>query len=66
MRKPGATKVLGYNYPDDLRVSYPKLFWQLAAPPIQDALDYLEIAQEGKQWTANLFAHVFIEEYSAR
>ena len=59
----GANKALGYSHPDDLRVSYPKFFWQLVAPLIQDALDYLEITQEGKQWTANLFAHVFIEEH---
>ena len=31
----GATKALGYNHPDDLRVSYPKFFWQLVAPLIQ-------------------------------
>ena len=62
----GATKALGYNHPDDLRMSYPKFFWQLVAPLIQGALNYLEITQEGKQWTANLFAHVFIEEHGGR
>jgi hypothetical protein len=28
----------------------------------RDALGYLRVTQEGKQWIANLYAHVFSEE----
>ena len=49
----GTTAGLGFKNPDDLRTAYPKFFWQLVAPVIQNALDYLEVTQEGKQWTTN-------------
>ena len=32
-------------------------------PYIGDALRYLRVTQDGKQWIANLYAHVFSEEH---
>ena len=59
----GASEKLGYQTPDDLRAAYPAFFWQAVRPYIGDALRYLQVTQEGKQWIANLYAHVFSEEH---
>jgi hypothetical protein len=34
-------------------------------PYIQDALRYLRVTQEGKQWIANLHSYVFAIEHDA-
>ena len=62
-RETGAAEKLGYQTPDDLRTAYPAFFWQAVRPYIGDALRYLRVTQEGKQWIANLYAHVFSEEH---
>ncbi len=55
---------LGYSAPADLQRGYARFFWDVVSPYIQDALHYLEMTQEGKQWIANLYAHVFTAEHS--
>ena len=62
-RETGASDKLGYRTPDDLRAAYPAFFWKAVCPYIGDALRYLRVTQEGKQWIANLYAHVFSEEH---
>jgi hypothetical protein len=59
----GAAEQLGYSHPGDLRRAYPSFFWKAVTPFIQDGLRYLSVTQEGKQWIASLFAHVFAEEH---
>ena len=59
----GRAKKLGYQTPDDLRAAYPAFFWKAVCPYIGDALRYLRVTQDGKQWIANLYAHVFSEEH---
>jgi len=59
----GVNAALGYNNPDDLRASYPSFFWQVVTPYIQDGLRHLRTTQTGKQWIANLHAHVFAVEH---
>jgi len=59
----GASKKLGYHSPDDLRAAYPAFFWKAVRPYIGDALRYLQVTQDGKQWIASLYAHVFSEEH---
>ena len=49
---------LGYKSVADLRDNYPDFFCQKVRPYIGDALRYLRITQEGKQWVANLCANV--------
>ncbi|HYE01513.1 MAG TPA: metal-dependent phosphohydrolase [Alphaproteobacteria bacterium] len=61
----GAAAKLGYKTAADLRAGYPGFFWRVVSPFIQDALRYLKVTQEGKQWIANLYAHVFAEEHRA-
>ena len=62
-RETGAVEKLGYQSPDDLRAAYPAFFWKAVRPYIGDALRYLSVTQEGKQWIANLYAHVFSAEH---
>jgi hypothetical protein len=55
---------LGYKNPGDLRKGYAGFYWNIIRPYIQDALHYLRITHEGKQWIANLHSHVFeVEHY---
>ena len=61
----GINARLGYKTPGDLRDVYPKFYWEVISPYIQDALNYLAVTQNGKAWLANLYAHVFVAEHSS-
>lgn len=56
-------KDFGYKNPGDLRESYAKFYWDVVRPYIQDALDYLRVTHDGKQWIANLHSQVFASEH---
>jgi hypothetical protein len=53
----------GYTSPDDMRKRYARFFWDVVNPYIKDAMQYLSLTQEGKQWMANLYSHVFSIEH---
>ena len=59
----GKNEELGYKRPGDLHDSYAKFYWDVVSPYIQEALQYLRVTQEGKQWIANLYANVFGAEH---
>lgn len=59
----GINEQLGYASPLDLRRSYPSFYWGMVSRYIEDGLRYLRVTQEGKQWIANLYAHVFSSEH---
>jgi hypothetical protein len=59
----GTAKQLGLSSPADLVESYPTFFWKSAEPYIGDALRYLNLTSEGRQWVANLHSHVFAVEH---
>jgi hypothetical protein len=56
----------GYTSPADMVDKYPGFFWKAVEPYIGDALRYLELTIEGKQWIANLYSHVFTIEHQRR
>jgi hypothetical protein len=60
----GVAEQLGYKSPADVAERYPKFFWEKVEPYIGDALQHLARTVEGKQWIANLYAHVFVEEHA--
>ena len=60
----GVAQQLGYRSPADVAEHYPKFFWEKVEPYIGDALQHLSRTVEGKQWIANLYAHVFVEEHA--
>ena len=61
----GANEKLGYSSPGDLRNTYAKFYWEQVSPYLQDALKYLQMTQEGKQWLANLHSNVFVAEHKS-
>jgi hypothetical protein len=58
-RETGMSDKLRYESVEDLLANYPDFFWKTVRPYIGDALRFLRITQEGKQWIANLYANVF-------
>lgn len=60
----GINEKLGYQTPADLRLNYPSFYWGMVYRYIQDGLNYLRVTQEGRQWIANLHAHVFASEHN--
>jgi hypothetical protein len=65
-RETGISDKLGYASVADFRANYPDFFWQTVQPFIGDALRYLRVTQEGKQWIANLYANVFSIEHRSQ
>lgn len=59
----GANKKYGYKEPGDLRATFAGFYWKMISPYIQDALHYLRQTQEGKEWIASLYSHVFTAEH---
>ncbi len=55
----GAATELGFETPADLARGYPSFFWRSVEPYIGPALRHLARTASGRQWVANLYAHVF-------
>jgi len=58
----GVNEKYGYKVPNDLRKKYAAFYWNSVRPYIQDALQYLSLTEDGKQWVANMHSHVFDAE----
>jgi hypothetical protein len=60
----GVNAEIGYKNPGHMRRAYTKFYWNVVVPYIGKAIDFLNVTQEGKQWVANLYAHVHrVEHY---
>ncbi|GAB4541056.1 MAG: metal-dependent phosphohydrolase [Anaerolineales bacterium] len=59
----GNNQKFGYHSPNDMRKSYASFYWNGVSPYIQDALLYLRMTEDGKQWIANMHSHVFDAEH---
>ncbi|QIG52529.1 metal-dependent phosphohydrolase [Nordella sp. HKS 07] len=62
----GCNAKLGYRSPADIAAAYPKFFWGKVQPYVTDAITYLGMTIEGRQWTANLYCNVFEMEHGLR
>lgn len=62
----GTAAQLGFDNADDLRDNYPAFYWNVVTRYIQDGLRYLNITQEGKEWIAHLYSHVFAVEHQEK
>jgi hypothetical protein len=60
----GVAEKLGYESAADLVDHYPQFFWSRVERYIGDALRYLELTMEGKQWAAALYSHIFAIEHN--
>lgn len=55
----GTAAKLGYKTTADLAESYPAFFWLNVEPYLGPALTHLKRTASGRQWVANLYAHIF-------
>lgn len=62
----GFNEKIGYKTPEDMRKEYASFFWNVVSPYISDAIEYLNVTQDGKQWVASLYSHVFSVENAER
>lgn len=62
----GIHERLGYTTPADMVDRYPQFYWSKVERYIGDALRYLGMTMEGKQWVASLYSHIFAIEHNRR
>jgi len=62
----GVDRKLGYASPADMADHYPQFYWGKVEGYIGDALRYLDMTMEGRQWTATLYSHIFAVEHNRR
>jgi hypothetical protein len=62
----GVNKILGYATPADVADKYPAFFWSKVEPFLGDAVHALNMTTEGRQWLANLYAHICVIEHGRR
>jgi hypothetical protein len=62
----GLNEKYGYKSPNDMRRNYASFYWESVDEYIQDALIYLRLTEDGKQWIANMHSHVFDSEHHLR
>jgi hypothetical protein len=60
----GMNRQLGYSSPADLVERYPDFYWTNVSPQLNEAISYLNVTADGRQWIANLHSHVFCAEHS--
>ncbi len=59
----GLNEKFGYQNPEDMRKKYAKFYWNEVSKYLIDAIQYLRVTQEGKQWISNLYSQVFSVEH---
>jgi hypothetical protein len=64
LQEAGANERIGYKSPGDMRKHYTQFYCNTVSPYIQEALHYLRVTHEGRQWIANLHSHVYSVEHS--
>lgn len=62
----GVHQKLGYTSAADMADHYPQFYWSQVERYLGDALHYLDMTIEGKQWTATLYSHIFAIEHNRR
>ena len=63
LKEVGQHEQLGYPDVAALRARYPNLFWTVFAPHLAGATRYLRETEDGRQWLANMNAHLLTEEH---
>lgn len=63
LKEAGSAEKLGYKNPEDIKNMYASFYWNIVEPYIQEAIKYLKVTPEGKQWVAYLHSHVFEVEH---
>ena len=60
----GMNRQLGYSSPADLVERYPDFYWTTVSPQLEEAMNYLNVTADGRQWIANLHSHVFCAQHT--
>ena len=60
----GVNKQIGYQSPGHMRRNFTKFYFNVVVPYIDEAVKFMNITQDGKQWIANLYAHVHHVEHN--
>lgn len=63
LEESGMTKRLGFSTTAEFRENYPKLFWESLHPLLLEALELLNHTGQGREWLANMHAHLLAEEH---
>ncbi len=63
LEESGMTKRLGYSTVAEFRTHYPELFWETLHPLILYAAKLLNYTGHGREWLANMHAHLLTEEH---
>jgi hypothetical protein len=63
LKEIGQHEQLGLSDASVLRARYPDLFWRVFAPHLVNATRYLRETEDGRQWLANMNAHLLTEEH---
>ena len=66
LQEAGASERIGYKSPGDVREKYTQFYCSAVMPHIQEALRYLRVTHEGRQWIANLYSHAYTVEHHNR
>ena len=59
----GVNNQIGYKSPGHMRRKFTKFYFNVVVPYIGKGVEYLNVTQDGKQWIANLYAHVHKVEH---
>jgi hypothetical protein len=65
LKETGLHETLGFPDAAALRARYPELFWSAFAPHLDRATRYLRETEDGRQWLANMNAHLLTAERHA-
>jgi hypothetical protein len=60
----GVNAQIGYESPGHMRRNFTKFYFNVVVPYIGEAIKFMNVTQEGKQWIANLYAHVHEVEHN--
>jgi len=59
----GSLERSGYKSPGHMRRSFAPFYWNVVRPYINEAVRYLRVTHEGKEWLVHLHSHVFEIEH---
>ena len=63
-RETGDAERMGYKHAGHLRSTYPAFFYQKVSPLISEGVRLLRRTNVGRQWVAQLYAHVYTEQHN--
>ena len=63
LEESGMAKKLGFGTVAEFSANYPDLFWKTLHPLLPEALELLKHTGQGREWLANMHAHLLTREH---